>query len=136
LQNIFEFLRDVKHAAVPESIAAEIKSGDPAATISHAALSGGCDICLQALDIFVAAYGAEAGNFALNILATGGVYIGGGIAPKIHEKIRSKVFTEAFLQKGRMRPLLETVPIHIILNEQTALNGAARGAWLRFAKQQ
>ncbi len=135
LQNIFEFLRDVKHVEVPAWLATEMQSGDAAATISGNALAGKSDICSQALDIFVAAYGAEAGNFTLNILATGGVYIGGGIAPKIREKIRSTVFTEGFLQKGRMRPLLETVPVKIILNDQTALRGAARGAWLRFANR-
>ena len=135
LQNVFEFLRDVKHVEVPDWLATELKSGDAAATISNAALAGKSDICSQALDLFVAAYGAEAGNFALNILATGGVYIGGGIAPKIRDKIRSSVFTDGFLNKGRMQKLLETVPIRIILNDQTALRGAARGAWLRFGQK-
>ena len=86
------------------------------------------------MDIFVAAYGAEAGNCALRTLATGGIYIGGGIAPKIRAKIVGPIFTGAFLGKGRMKPLLETVPVRIILNENTALLGAARGAWLRFGK--
>lgn len=134
LQNILEFLVEDQGSEVPAWLAEELKTGDPAAAISRAALEGRSPLCEQALDIFVAAYGAEAGNCALRTLATGGVYIGGGIAPKIRTKIASSIFTGAFLSKGRMKPLLEAIPVRIILNESTALFGSARGAWLRFAK--
>jgi glucokinase len=83
------------------------------------------------LEIFVQIYGAEAGNLALGILATAGVYIGGGIAPKILSELQRPIFLEAFLDKGRMKPLLEAVPVLVILNENTALLGAARGALVR-----
>jgi glucokinase len=85
-------------------------------------------LCVQALDLFVALYGAEAGNLALTLLATGGVYLGGGIAPKILPKLKDPIFLNAFLTKGRMRPLLEAMPVRVILNDRTALFGAARYA--------
>ena len=131
LHNIFQFLCDTGRGAAPSWLAAEMSEGDPSAAISRAAFEHRCDTCVQALDIFVRAYGAEAGNLALKMLATAGVYLGGGIAPKIRPKLLDGAFLESFLSKGRMRPLLEAVPIRIILNENTALRGAARGAWLR-----
>ena len=101
--------------------------GDPAAAISSAALAAACELCVEALDIFVQIYAAEAGNLALKMLATAGVYIGGGIAPKILDELKNPAFLEAFLAKGRMKPLLEAIPVLVILNENTALRGAARG---------
>jgi glucokinase len=86
---------------------------------------------VQALELFVSLYGAEAGNLALKVLATHGVYVGGGIAPKILPKLRERAFRESFLTKGRMRPLLEAIPVRVILNDKTALLGAARCAALR-----
>jgi glucokinase len=71
-------------------------------------------------------YGAEAGNLALKLLATGGVYVGGGIAPRILAKLRQGAFLHAFADKGRFADLLGRVPVHVILNERTALLGAAR----------
>ena len=85
----------------------------------------------QALDVFVSIYGAEAGNLALKFKATGGVFVGGGIAPKIVEKLKAPVFIEAFKAKGRMRRLLEAVPLRVIMNDKTALLGAARRALLQ-----
>jgi glucokinase len=130
LVNIYEFLRDTGRGAEPAWLADELLSGDPAAAISAAALAGKNDLCVSALDLFVQAYGAEAGNLALHMLATAGVYIGGGIAPKILVKLKSALFLDAFLAKGRMKPLLEVIPVMVILNENTALRGAARGAIL------
>src|SRR5579863_945742 len=130
LVNVYEFLRDNGRGAEPAWLADEFRSGDPAAAISAAALAGKSDLCVSALDLFVQAYGAEAGNLALHMLATAGVYIGGGIAPKILAKLKSGLFLEAFLAKGRMKPLLEVIPVMVILNENTALRGAARGAIL------
>jgi glucokinase len=90
-------------------------------------------LSVDALDLFVSLYGAEAGNLALKLMATGGVFVGGGIAPKIIEKLKGKAFMEAFTAKGRLKPLLETIPVRVILNEKTALLGAARYA-LRCAR--
>lgn len=130
LANIFAFLSETRRGEVPDWLAARIEEGDPAAAISAAALEGTCGLAVQALDLFVGFYGAEAGNLALKTMATGGVFLGGGIAPKILEKLRTRRFTEAFLDKGPMRPLLEGMPVRVILEEKTALIGAARHAAL------
>jgi glucokinase len=103
---------------------------DPAA-ISHAALDGSDERAGWALDLMVSIYGAEAGNLALKVMATGGVYVGGGIAPKILPKLSGGAFMRAFVDKGRFRPLLQRIPVRVILNETTALLGAARCALAR-----
>lgn len=130
LVNIYEFLRDTGRGKESAAVVEAMRTGDPAAAVSHAALAGSCEICVQALDIFVAAYGAEAGNLALKVLATAGVYVGGGIAPKIISKLKGPGFLAGFLAKGRMKHLLDAMPVTVILNENTALRGAARGALL------
>ncbi len=132
LYNIFEFLRETQHGQVPTALVEEMSKLDSSLVISRAGLTGKYAICVQALDLFVSFYGAEAGNLALKLMATGGVYVGGGIAPQILEKLKSPTFTEAFLEKGRMRPLLERIPIYVILNDKTALLGAARCAARQF----
>jgi glucokinase len=96
-----------------------------AAAISAAALAGTCPLCAEALDLFVELYAAEAGNLALKLMARGGVYLGGGIAPQILEALRQPAFREHFCAKGRMRPLLEAMPIHVVLDPDVALLGAA-----------
>jgi glucokinase len=128
LVNIYGFLRDTGRGNESASVVEAMRNGDPAAAISHAALTDACQLCVEALEILVQIYGAEAGNVALKLLATGGVYLGGGIAPKILSELQRPAFLEAFLAKGRMRPLLEAIPVQVILNENTALQGAARGA--------
>ena len=75
--------------------------------------------------MFVEAYGATAGNLALTVVATGGVFIGGGIAPRILPALDSGRFIAAFVDKGPMQPLLESMPVHVILNPQAGLLGAA-----------
>ncbi|MGD0266490.1 MAG: glucokinase, partial [Candidatus Methylomirabilota bacterium] len=87
-------------------------------------------LCAQALDLFVWLYGAEAGNLALKVMATGGVFLGGGIAPRIIRKLEEPAFLNAFTAKGRMKPLLQAMPVRVILNDKTALLGAARFATL------
>lgn len=99
-----------------------------AAVISQRADDGTCPVCAATMDLFVQLYGREVGNHALKIMATGGVYIGGGIAPKILHRLRQPAFLEAFLDKGRMRPLLESMPLKVILNDRAALYGAALAA--------
>ena len=130
LRNIFEFLRDSGHGTVEPWVEGAMKEGDASAAISRAGLEGTSPICVKALDLFVSLYGSEAGNLTLRYLAVGGLFIGGGIAPKILPKMRSAVFMEAFLSKGRLRPVLERVPVRVILNDNTALYGAARCAML------
>jgi glucokinase len=96
--------------------------------ISEAALGGKADLCVKALDLFVSAYGAEAGNLALKALARGGIYLGGGIAPKILEKLRDGTFMKAFVETGRFSDLMRRIPVRIILNEKAALFGVAHCA--------
>jgi len=100
-------------------------SPDAPAALTRAALEGRCADCVEALDIFVEAYGAEAGNLALRTLAAAGVFVGGGIAPKILPALIDGRFMRAFRDKGPMRPLLERVPVHVILNPDAGLLGAA-----------
>jgi glucokinase len=129
LHGTYEFLQ--QRQGGPDELPglmAKLGTDDPAAAISHAALEGRSELCRQALEIFVAVYGAEAGNLALKVLATGGVYLGGGIAPKILPALRAPAFLEAFAAKGRMRPLLEAIPVRVVLNDRAALIGAARHA--------
>ena len=95
------------------------------AKISAAALAGACGACVEALDLFVSALGAAAGNLALRSLATAGVYLGGGIAPHILPLLQSGPFLDAFRDKGAMRPLLERMPVSVILRPDAALLGAA-----------
>lgn len=130
LYRIYQFLRDTGRGRQDADIAAALDHEDPAAVISKAALAKNCPICIQALDMFVTICGAEAGNLALKAMATQGIYLGGGIAPKIMEKLQGPLFIGAFSDKGRMKPLLEKVPIWVIMNPETALLGAARYAAL------
>lgn len=133
LANIYAFLRDTGRGTEPDWLAAAIRSGDGPAVISRAALEGKSELCVKALDVFVAAYGHEASNLALKLMASGGVYLGGGIAPRIVDKLKGPAFMEAFTAKGRLGPLLATIPVRVIMNDETALLGAARCAALRAA---
>jgi len=130
LNNIYEFLRDTDRAEEPVWLAEEIaENGDAAAIISRNGIDGKAAICESALEMFASIYGAEAGNLALKMLATGGVYLGGGIAPKILPKLQETGFLESFVAKGRMRELLEEIPVRVILNDKAALLGAAHFAF-------
>lgn len=134
--SIYQFLRDRKHAVESPEIAKIVrtweqeagqqeKSVDPGAAIGKAAVQKSDRLCEQTLQLFVDAYGAEAGNLALKLLPYGGLYIAGGIAPKILPLIQNGNFLLNFSQKGRMRPILEEIPVYIILNPQVGLIGAA-----------
>ncbi|HYB42227.1 MAG TPA: glucokinase [Candidatus Methylomirabilis sp.] len=131
LANIYEFLRGRAEEPEPDWLHRELASGDAPTVISRAALDGRSALCSRALDLFVSAYGGEAGNLALKAMALRGVYVGGGIAPKILARLRAGAFMEAFANKGRLRPLLEAIPVRVITNDETALLGAARCAALR-----
>ena len=124
--NIYGFLRDTGRLEEPDWLKEKISaSEDASAVISQEGLAGNSAICVQALNLFVSVYGAEAGNLALRGKATGGVYIGGGIAPKILAKLEDGTFMHAFLDKGRYLELLSGMPVRVILNDQAALQGAA-----------
>jgi glucokinase len=128
LFNIYNFLRDGKHAAEPDWLAEQIKAGDGSAAVSQAGLSGKAELAVKALDLFADIYGSMAGNLALIMKATGGLYVGGGIAPKLIEKLKDGTFMRAFTDKGRMSALVSNIPVRVILDDKTALYGAARCA--------
>lgn len=133
--NLHDFLRQRAGEPDPDFVAAARRGGgDPGAAISNAGLAGTDPICVQTMDWFVALYGAEAGNLALKLMATAGLYVGGGIAPRILPKLREGGFVEAFLAKGRMRPtVMEGIAVRVILDDHAALRGSARCAALRLA---
>lgn len=131
LVNIYRFLRDTHRYDEPSWLADRMRTGDPSALISQLAQSGESTLCLRALDLFMGLYGSEAGNLALKMMASGGVYIGGGIAPKNLAKIADGTFMRRFVAKGRMQKVLEAMPVKVIVNDKTALLGAARRATLR-----
>jgi glucokinase len=134
LANIYDFLEQRGQFDVPPSFADKLaEAKDRSAVISQAALSGVPEIAVKALDMFVSAYGAEAGNLALRGKAIGGLYIGGGIAPKILPKLRDGTFMRAFTDKGRYSELVSSIPVCVILNADAALRGAAYHAFLRRA---
>ncbi|WP_088893711.1 glucokinase [Leptolyngbya ohadii] len=133
---IYQFLRDRQCSVESPEIAQAIrtweqeagkseKSVDPGAVIGKAAAEKRDLLCEETMEFFVAAYGAEAGNLALKLLPYGGLYIAGGVAAKNLEIMKSGIFLRAMCDKGRMRPLMERVPVHLILNEQVGLLGAA-----------
>jgi glucokinase len=132
LFNIYNFLRDSGRLPEPGWLKEKLSAAnDPSAVISQGALSAESEICVNALDLFVSVYGAEAGNLALRGKATGGVYVGGGIAPKILGKLKEGSFMRAFVDKGRYAELLSAMPVQVILNDQAALQGAAYYAAFR-----
>ncbi|HWB11341.1 MAG TPA: glucokinase [Pirellulales bacterium] len=130
LHNLYRFLAQLRPGRASADVARQIEHGDAAAVISRAAQTDACPVCVEALRLFVSLYGAEAGNLALKLMATGGVYLGGGIAPKNLPAFRGGDFLTAFSAKGRMRPMLEEIPLRVILSENAALLGAARCAAL------
>jgi len=131
LFNIYRFLRDTKRADEPVWLTEEFRRGDPSAAISRVGLEGRAEICVKALDLFANYYGVAASNLALKTMSTGGFYVGGGIAPKIINKLRDGTFLKAFTEGGRISQLLAAMPVKVILNDKTALLGAARLAALR-----
>ena len=131
LVTLHEFLCNYRKKEIPADLQDAMRSADAAAAISQAALKGHDEISLEALELFVHLYGVEAGNLALKIMATGGLYIGGGIAPKILDVLKDGTFMTAFSAKGRMQSLLENMPVRVILNDRTALYGSAVYAILK-----
>ena len=131
IKNIYAFLRDVEKINEPGWLHDRMIAEDPNVVISQCAEDGSSSLCFETMKIFSGAYGAEAGNIALKVLATGGIYLGGGIAPKILPTLRNGTFMQAFLDKGRLSPLLQSIPVCVILDDTCALLGAAAYAEAR-----
>ena len=125
LVNLAEAIADSIGAPLPRHLAEVVlhRRGDAPATITEAARAGD-PVCQRALETFCTLYGAEAGNLALKALSTGGVYVAGGIAPKVLPELWDGRFRAAFLAKGRMRSLLEAIPVHVVLDPNTTVLGA------------
>ncbi len=134
LRNVYTFLRDVKHMEESAELRERMQHDDPNAVIAQWGEGGKSELCARSLEIFASAYGAEAGNMALKILAHGGVYLGGGIAPKILKTLQAGGFLRAFCQKGRMAKLVSQMPVRVILESRAALLGAAAYAESRAAE--
>ncbi len=128
IPNIYAFLKERKFAEEPAWLAELLGTAkDATPVIVNAALDKNkpCALCEKTLDIFVSVLGAEAGNLALKIVATGGVYLGGGIPPRILEALKTDVFKKSFESKGRFSAFIQQLPVHVITNPKTALLGAA-----------
>ncbi len=134
IRNVYAFLRDSQKMEEPDWLRKRMETEDPNAVIGTCAEEGSAAICVEAMNIFAAAFGAVAGNLGLTLLASGGIYLGGGIAPKVLQLMQNGRFTNAFLDKGRMRPILEAMPVRIILDDTCALLGAAAYAETRAAE--
>jgi glucokinase len=134
IKNVYAFLRDDQKMEEPAWLRDRMASEDPNAVIGQCAEDGSSEICFETMRMFTSSLGAEAGNVALKVLAMGGIYLGGGIVPKILKTMQSGEFTKAFLDKGRLSPLLETMPVRIILDDTCALLGAAAFAEARAAE--
>jgi len=125
LYNIYRFLLASGGGPESEWLRSRMEAGDPSAAVAEAALDQRDPRAVQALETFVSIYGAEAGNLALTALAVGGMFIGGGIAPKIRAKLEDGAFVDAFRDKGRLSGMMAAIPIHLVLEPRTALLGAA-----------
>lgn len=134
LINIYEFFRDVKKMDEPQWLKDRMAKEDPNFVIATCGEDGSSELCAETLNLFAGVYGAEAGNIALKVLARGGVYLGGGMSPKLLKTLQNGTFRKAFLDKGRLSPLLETITVRVILDQSCALLGAAAYAESRAAE--
>ena len=126
LFNIYKFFKENRGLGEPQWLTERFAGGDDAsAVVSKTALAGEAEICVKSLELFVSLYGGEAGNLALRAKSLRGLYIGGGIAPKILAKLKDGAFMRAFVDKGRYTDLLAAIPVQVVLNDQAALRGAA-----------
>ncbi len=132
---IYEFLCETGFASEAKAMINIADKEDKSAMISKCALEQKDPLCMEALRLFAEIYAAEAGNLALKSMSLGGVYIGGGIAPKILPVLKSDYFFNAFARKGRFEELLRTIPVKVSLNQETALLGAARFAFDKLIKK-
>jgi glucokinase len=126
LVNIYSFLRDTTGMVESADVIQAMRMEDPAAVIAQAASEGRCKLCMRTLEIFVCAYGAEAGNLALRTVAVGGIYLSGGISRRILSNLQDGAFMRWFINKDRQASLLSQIPVRVILNDNTPLFGAVR----------
>ncbi len=124
--DIYRFLLDWRGARPTAAFEEALGAGDEAAAIARVAAAGACPVCVETMELFMDLFGREAGNLALKQMATGGVYLGGGIAPKNLELLRRGPFLRAFFDKGRMADLMRRMPVRVILEQQVPLLGVAR----------
>lgn len=125
LVQIYNFLRDTKFKDSPQLLEQNLQIDDKAAAINQAAQGSECPICVEALRLFVSILAAETGNAAVKYFSTGGIYLGGGMAPRILASLRQPLFVENFVNKDKMRNFLQSIPVYVILNQYTGLQGAA-----------
>ena len=125
LVNIFRFFVDELGRPVSDEIRERLAAEDPGSVIGETAVGGTCETAVEAVDLFVSLYGAQAGNLALTVMSTGGMYVAGGIAARVADKLRDGSFIAAFRDKGRLSPVLERMPVHAIVNPNVGLVGAA-----------
>jgi glucokinase len=131
IHSIYSWLKESRRYSEPQWLTERLKDEDPSAAISQAALIEKEQLCVETLDLFASILGSAAGNLALTGMTTGGVYLGGGIPPRILPKLREGGFMRAFMSKGRFRDLLSRIPVHVILTNMAALFGAAECAFAR-----
>ncbi len=122
---IYDYLLGQRQGQIPSWLHTRMEQIGRTEAISAAGLEASDPLCRESLELFVRLYGREAGNHALKIMATGGVYLGGGIAPKILPILKQEIFMQAFVDKGPMRRLMQAMPVSVILNDKAALYGAA-----------
>ncbi len=125
LVDLHAFLREAGGRPVPRWLVQAMEENDPAAAIATAAQGERDPVCIEALDLFIRHFGREAGNHALKLMSLGGVYLTGGIAPKLSSRFAEAGFLDAFWDKGRMRELMRRMPVYLVVNENLALYGAA-----------
>lgn len=125
LYNIFNYLVSTRALKAPKWLLKRIEADDPAKVINEAAADRGQKLCMKTIDVFISILGAAAGNFALTGMTTGGVYLGGGIPPKLLWRLKEGTFMKSFTEKGRFKSILKRIPVKVILNKNTGLLGAA-----------
>jgi glucokinase len=127
IENIYHFLASARGADESPAVAAAVRA-EGAVAISRLGVPGGDPLCAATIDLFLTSYGAQAGNLALHVLATGGVYLVGGIAQAMAGRLRDGIFMSAFRDKGRMGKLLARIPVKVVINAHIGLIGAAVAA--------
>ncbi|HSH03847.1 MAG TPA: glucokinase [Anaerolineae bacterium] len=130
IPDLYDFIKSTDLYPEPDWLHQQIADADdPAPIISQTALEEKAAICQATMELFTAILASEAGNMVLSLNALGGVYIGGGIPPRIHPLLQQPSFLQAFYRKGRFSQLMKRIPVHVILDPQAALHGAARFGW-------
>ena len=125
LNSIYTFLKETGFASEPPELEKRLREEDPGTVITTTGKTGEYELCVKALDIFASVLGAQAGNMVLDLMATGGIYLGGGIPAGIYKKLADGTTVNSYLKKGRLSYLVEKTPLYVILDDHTALLGAA-----------